>query len=379
MKKITPLFLIFGALVVQLTSGMNYVIFPLTLQFQGLSNSMIGFIMSCDILSMILLFRQISLLVKRLGVVNTIILSSILRFLIIYLLSGNNSVICWMLGIFCYGLMTGMLLLVLQTWLNITSTGKMKGVLIGLYSSSLSFGIALGPIVLQFIGADKSLHFLVSASIALIPIIVLALVFRNKPEMQTGKQARIGFVFKHSKVVMFSAVVGGFCFFGLPSFLTIYGMKNGLSVSDASLLLTMFMIGSVTLGMFFSSLSAFFNKIYLVFVCVCISVVCAAFLSLATYAHLSMALGLLFIWGGCMGGIYALGLTLIGEQFRKEDQISANMTYTLMDSTGGLLGLCLIGISMDLIGSEGLSYTIVVVSMCYLIFIFNQLALRFKS
>lgn len=79
-----------------------------------------------------------------------------------------------------------------------------------------------------------------------------------------------------------------------------------------------------------------------------------------------------------MGGIYALGLTMIGEQFRKEDQVSANMTYTLMDSTGGLLGLCLIGMSMDLIGSEGLSYTIVLASMCYLVFIFNQLASRFK-
>lgn len=78
-----------------------------------------------------------------------------------------------------------------------------------------------------------------------------------------------------------------------------------------------------------------------------------------------------------MGGIYALGLNVVGEQFRREDQMSANMTFTMMDAIGGAIGLCIIGTSMDMVGSEGLSYTIVVASMCYLIFVFRQLAQRF--
>nr|WP_321523898.1 MFS transporter [uncultured Cohaesibacter sp.] len=225
---------------------------------------------------------------------------------------------------------------------------------------------------------DSRLPFILSSTISLLVLATMLTVVKSRPPFHSDKKARIGFVFKHAKLILLSAVVGGFCFFGLPSFLTIYGIKNGLKTEDAALLLTMFMLGSVTLGMAVSSLSAFFNHYRLVFICVCTSVFCASFLSLAIYSHLLVALGLLYLWGGCMGGIYALGLNIIGEQFRQEDQMSANMTYTLMDAIGGMIGLCVIGTSMDFIGAEGLSYTIVVAAMCYLVYFFRSIASRFS-
>ncbi len=373
MKKFIPFLIILTTLCVQISSGMNYIIFPLKLQEQGHSNTLIGLAMSFEILATILLFKNISIVVKRLGVIQTIIGASIMRSIVIYFLGFNDSYIIWLLGIFVYGLSTSMLLFVSQTWLNLTDTGKLKGLFIGLFSSSLSLGIALGPILLQFV-PDGQIQFLVNAIVPLFSIVILMSIFKYKPKMGESGSIRVGFIFKHSKIVMLSALVGGVCFFGLPSFLTIYGINNGLTPSQASLLLTMFMIGSVCIGVVISSLSAFVDRIVILFVCVCLSVVCAVFLALAVFSDVSTALILLLIWGGCMGGVYATGLGFMGETFRKEDQISANTSFVLMDSLGGFVGLSIIGTSMDLMGSEGLTYTIVITFTCYLFFITRQLA-----
>ena len=375
MKKLIPFLIIITTLCIQLSSGMNYIIFPLKLQEQGHSNTLIGLAMSFEILATILLFKNISIVVKRLGVIQTIIGASVIRGLVIYSLGFNDSYILWLGGIFIYGLSTSMLLVVIQTWLNLTDTGKFKGLFIGLYSSSLSLGIALGPVLLQFI-SDSKLQSLVNAIVPLFSIVILMSIFKYKPKMGGNDSIRVGFIFKHSKIVMLSALVGGVCFFGLPSFLTIYGIDNGLTSNEASLLLTMFMIGSVCIGVIISSLSAFVDRIIILFVCVCLSVVCAVFLALAVFSDFGTALILLLIWGGCMGGIYATGLGFIGETFRKEDQISANTSFLLMDSLGGFVGLSIIGTSMDLMGSEGLTYIIVIVFTCYLFFITKQLAAK---
>ncbi|MDO5970500.1 MFS transporter [Flavivirga aquimarina] len=375
MKKIIPFLIIIATLCIQVSSGINYIIFPLTIQVQGYSKTLIGLAMSCEILATIILFKHISVVVKRLGVVQTVIGASIIRGVVIYILGFNEYLAFWFMGIFTYGLSTSMVLVVVQTWLNLAETGKLKGLFIGLYSSSLSLGIALGPILLQFIPSRTS-QFVINAMITLFPCAILATVFKYRPTLTSNKTVRIGFIFKHAKIIMLSALVGGVCFFGLPSFLTLYGIANDLSPNEAALLLTMFMIGSVSIGAFISSLSAFIDRILIIYICVCFSVVCAVFLSLAVYAHLGVALTLLVIWGGSMGGIYATGLAYIGQVFRKEDQISANTSFVLMDALGGFLGLFVIGTSMDFIGDEGLTYTIVIASTCYLIFITKRLTAK---
>jgi len=377
LKKIAPIILIITAFCVQLSSGINYIVFPLLLQEQGYSITLIGIAMSFEILATILLFKYISLVVKYLGVIPSIIGTSILRSILIYILSFNETFPIWLFGIFVYGLTTSMTLVVIQTWLNMIDIGKLKGLFMGLYSSSLSLGIASGPILLHLID-NHSIKKIISTTIPFLPLLLLLLIYKQKPLFNTEGNIRIGFIFKHAKIILLSAFVGGVCFFGLPSFLTLYGIANGLSPYQASLLLTMFMIGSVCIGVLISWLSSYINKMQIIYICVCFSVVCAVFLSLAVYSNVQIAFVLLTIWGGCMGGIYATSLEYIGGVFRKEDQISANTSFVLMDALGGFIGLFTIGISMELIGSEGLTYTIVIISTCYLVFITTQFVNKLK-
>ena len=53
------------------------------------------------------------------------------------------------------------------------------------------------------------------------------------------------------------------------------------------------------------------------------------------------------IWGGSMGGIFTVGITLLGERFRDVELVSANAVFSLLFGVGGLLGPFLAGTAMS--------------------------------
>ena len=63
---------------------------------------------------------------------------------------------------------------------------------------------------------------------------------------------------------------------------------------------------------------------------------------------------------------------MLAELYRKEDQVSANIAYTLMDAIGGSIGVMLIGFAMDWHGSEGLVYVVVGAAVIYFNFALTQ-------
>jgi MFS family permease len=168
-----------------------------------------------------------------------------------------------------------------------------------------------------------------------------------------------------------SSFVGGVTFFGLPAFLTLYGLMNGMSLTNASLLLTAFMLGSVSLGLAIATFSGKAQRTLVTISCVLVGVICAIYLPLAIYNY-GIALMLLFVWGGAAGGIYGMGLATVGDLFRQEDQVSANVAYSILDNVGGIVGVLLIGALMGAGISDGIVYVIVLAALCYFIYCLSQ-------
>lgn len=208
--------------------------------------------------------------------------------------------------------------------------------------------------------------------IVLVALLVIIPLLTQQPRFLSQGRLRIMYAIRMAKVPMLSSFVGGVTFFGLPAFLTLYGMMNGLSIQRASLLLTAFMLGSVSLGLLISSLSNRGNRTFVTILCVLVGVLCAVFLPLGIYNYF-IALCLLFVWGGAAGGIYATGLSAVAELFRKEDQVSANVAYSILDNVGGIIAVLSIGFLMGSGISDGIVYVIVTTALCYFIYCLAQL------
>ncbi len=368
-KWLTVLALIVTTAAVQVAVGVNAVLFPVVLQAAGYSNTSIGFCLAMEVLAVLVISRYIPSVIVRLGPAGALLAATLVRFASLYLIADSRNMAVWVVGVFLFGMGTSFMLISLMTWLNTIQLARFKGAVTGAFSSALSLGTAAGPIVANIVGVgtNESLLFVVNMGIVVGTSVPVFLAFRQAPVLRPQPRPRIGFVIRVARPVMFSSLVGGITFFGLPAFLTLFGMMNGQSAEDAAVLITMFMLGSIIVGPVLSTLSAYTTESLLIGACVFVGLLCASYLPLAIYER-AQALVLLFIWGGVAGGVFATGLAVVGELFRAEDQASANVAYSLMDSLGGVIGVVLIGAAMDAFGPEGLVYVIASTAIGYFIY-----------
>ncbi|MFZ3044585.1 MAG: MFS transporter [Desulfatirhabdiaceae bacterium] len=359
--------IILGTAMVQLAVGVNAVLFPVTLQNLGYNKTLIGTCLSLDIVAVVIISRYLSAIIARVGIGRALILSTLIRGLCLYILSYSSNYAVWLICVFFFGMNTNIMLISLQTWINTIPLKSNKGLVIGIFSSALSLGTATGPVIANLTGTTGRLPFLVDLAIVVLTALPFILMYRWIPSIEAPPRPRILYAIRMAKTFMFSSFVGGITFYGLPAFLTLYGMMNNLSIERSAFLISMFMLGSITIGFLIASVSDRVNRLSVIVSCVFIGLMAAIYLPLAIYSY-PQALVLLFIWGGVSGGIYATGLAKIGEIFRREDQVSANVAYSLMDCLGGVAGVLLIGVTMDLAGSDGLVYVILMAAIVYFIY-----------
>lgn len=365
--------LILATAVIQAAVGFNTVLFPVRLESYGFSKGLIGLCLAFEMGAVLSIVSSIDKILDRLGLVGTMALATGLRLVMLLLLASSRSLPLWCMGVFCFGIGTYLCLIALQTWVNAIPLGRLRGLVSGCYSSALSLGTASGPILFNQVGsAEGNQAFQANMVIVLVALALIVPFITQSPRITGQGRLRLGYVIRMAKIPMLSSFVGGVTFFGLPAFLTLYGMMNGMPVQHASLLLTAFMLGSVTLGLAISSISHRVNRTLLTILCVLVGVVCAVYLPLGIYNYV-IALGLLFVWGGAAGGIYATGLATVADLFRQEDQVSANVAYSILDNVGGIFGVLLIGMLMGAGISDGIVYVIVLTALSYFIYCLAQI------
>lgn len=365
--------LLLSTALVQTVVGFNTVLFPVRLEDYGYSKSLIGIILSFEIASVLFIVSSINRIISSLGLVGTILVGTGGRVIMLFVLSQTRNFPLWCLSIFLFGLSTYLILIALQTWINGVPLQRYRGLVIGCFSSALSLGTASGPIVLNIVGVEgQARPFYVAMGIVLLCSLIILPFFRFAPFITSQPRLRLLYSIRNAKIPMMSSLVGGVTFFGLPAFITLYGIMNGLSVQNSALLLVSFMIGSVFIGPLISGLSDIVNKVTLTVSCVLVGVVCAVYLPLGIYDFKVAAL-LMFVWGGAAGGIYATGLSSVGILFRNEDQVSANVAYTVMDNVGGVVGVLLIGFLMGSGVTDGIVFVTVFTALSFFIFCLSQL------
>lgn len=358
-------------LLIQLSVGVDAVIFPVTLDALGFNKMEIGTCLSVEILAVLCVSGYINKILSRLGLFTSFLIATGIRSGIMYFMPLMTHIWEWIIALFFLGMCTNIFLIGLQTWLGTVPLGRFAGLIIAVYSAILSAGVALGPVLLDVVGVSGAYPFYLNSAICLGAFAPLFFASYLMPKLQATGHLRLVFVFRSAPIVLLSAFVGGITFFGLPAFSTLFGTQQGLPVEKAAYLISAFMLGSIILGMVIGFLSDFLGRSQLTVVCVFVGLVCAVYFPLAIKNY-QTALILLFVWGGAMSGIYGMGLAAVNSLFRKEDLVSGNVTYGLMDCSGGVVGVFLIGSAMEMWQAEGLSYVIVTAGVLYFIFVLSQ-------
>lgn len=245
-----------------------------------------------------------------------------------------------------------------EFWINATAPPNRRGFVLGIYGTVLSLGFASGPLLFSILGSEGILPFAVGAGVILLAAIPIFLARNESPVLDEKPERHfMRYVFlvptATAAVFIFGAVESG----GLSLF-PIFGTRAGFTESQAALLLTVMGIGNfifqIPLGMLSDRVK---DRRTLLSAMTLIGLVGAICLPMLVESWILMALVLLF-WGGCVSGLYTVGLSHLGSRLQGADLAAANAAFVFSYAVGTVAGPQVIGAAMDVTGNDGFAWAI---------------------
>jgi MFS family permease len=245
-----------------------------------------------------------------------------------------------------------------EFWINAAAPPRRRGLVLGIYATVLSVGFAMGPLLFSAIGSDGILPFLIGSAailLAAVPIYIArneSPVLNEKPERHFLRYILL-VPTATAAVFVFGAVEAG----GLSLF-PIYALRSGFTESQGALLLTVMGIGNmifqIPLGMYSDRLRDRRPLLAAMAVAGCIG---SLMLPLLIEDWLLTAVVLLF-WGGCVSGLYTVGLAHLGSRLTGADLAAANAAFVFCYAVGTVAGPQAIGASIDVSGNNGFAWAL---------------------
>jgi MFS family permease len=249
-----------------------------------------------------------------------------------------------------------------EIWINGLAPDRIRGKVIGVYATCLALGFALGPLILGVSGYEGFVPFLIGAGV--FASAALPLLLAPAPAVSPSSEGNILVPIRAEKVVFASAAIFAGVEGAMLIFLPILAIETGLSVAEGARLLTVYGLGVLTAQLPVGQLADMRPPRLVMGWCAGLSGLLLLALPLSE-GSLWLLSGLLFVWGGAVGGIYTAGLVTLGNRFKGEALAAANTGFVFAYAVGGVAGPLLAGGLRDLFGPLGLTVGLIMVLLAY--------------
>ena len=338
--------------------GLGLPLLSIVLEKRGISSTLIGLNSAMAGAAAMIAAPITTKLARRYGVAHTMLWAVVISSLSSLGFYYAEAFWMWFPLRFAFHGATTTLFILSEFWITAAAPPKRRGLVLGIYGTVLALGFATGPLLFSLIGSEGALPFIVGATailLAAIPIFIARgenPVLNEKPELHFMR-----YVFlvpaATAAVFVFGAVEAG----GLSLF-PIYATRNGFSESQAALLLTIMGIGNmvfqIPLGMLSDRMR---DKRPLLALMALTGLLGALALPMLVQNWLLMAVVLLF-WGGCVSGLYTVGLSHLGSRLTGADLAAANAAFIFCYAVGTVAGPQAIGAAIDVYGNDGFAWAI---------------------
>ncbi len=358
---------LFGSIFLFATAvGMNFVTFPAVLTKNGINPAKIGIASACEICGGILMSLALSHLIKRINGSKFLLLISGIYTFSICVIFFYKSYILWVLTTFIMGACWVAYVVFRQALLNISSSDANRGLITGIYSTLISVGLALGPLIVKFSGAEKYISFVISSLLVLFSYWIIDKSILLKDLKITSQKTNFFAFIKDDPRCFLGRFFFDFQNFFFLSFTVVFGKKIGLSAENAGLLITAFMssfFADLVVGMILKKFDPY-KMINVGFVgYLLIALIIALF-----YEYYNLMLIVYFTLGIFAACIYVSTIVIVNNK-HKENLLESNAALQTTGSLGSLLGGICGGIFMEVFSVSGYAITIIFSSSCYLIFL----------
>ena len=367
--------------VVSITSSLNWPILSEALRNQGYSESMIGINAAAQFAGIILVALAAPRVIPALGFFKAIVLGLIVLAITLIALPTFRSFETWLVIRFLLGMGNSLLFTTGDTWMNHIVNDRVRGRWMGIYVTVGMAGWAVGPVLGAYLDPDTYWPFVWGLLAIVVAAGLLLPTRRLDVRLRVSEQGvALGLVavFLAAPTVLLASAMFGVVEGAMQSFAHLYTM-DVLGVQFRQTGYAVIWVGAVA-AIFFQYpigwLADAVNRSWLLIACVLAMMISIFLFPLlveggrdAWWKPQSLALWtVVSIWGGSMGGIFTVGITLLGERFRDVELVSANAVFSVLFGVGGLLGPFLTGTAMSAIGPAGFPLSLLVAVVAYALF-----------
>ncbi len=271
----------------------------------------------------------------------------------------------WLLVRGFYGAALTVLFVLSEFWINTVAPPKKRGIILGLYTTSLAAGFAAGPTILALTGTRGLPPFLAAIALFLVAAVPVALVGGQAPELEQQAKTSLRSFLTVAPVATLAALIYGAIETAGMSLLPVYALRNGMEAETGALLVSLFALGNVIFQIPMGLLSDRYDRRRLLRINAAAGLLGALALSFAGGMPFAIFASLLVVWGGVVGSLYAIGLAHLGARYQGAELAGANATYIMLYSVGMLAGPPFLGVGLDLAPS-GLFLAIAAMLAAYL-------------
>ena len=353
--------------IVGLSTGLTIPLVSLLLSQRGVASDWLGIAAAMPAIGMLLASLCAHRLSKHIANKTLLLFASGLSALSILAIAFCDSLLWLMTWRFLMGVGCGLLVVLGETWVNVISAPQWRGRCVAAYATMYTLCQVAGPSVLAWFGSNAVWPLWIAFACN---VLGFALLLPSKCEMAVGEDTG-----KHSMtplaVIRFAPAVilaiFTFAFFdtAMLALLPLYGLQYGLSEQTAVLAVSVLFIGDALFQMPLGWLADRFGAKRVHSYCARFFIV---FLLVLPWAMSSMALWLvLLLLGASAGGLYTLGLIRVGGRFEGQDLVAANAAIGIVWGVGSLTGPIISNGLMNVLGSNGLLYGLVGLSVAFLL------------
>lgn len=252
-----------------------------------------------------------------------------------------------------------------EFWIAAAAPQARRGLVMGIYATSLSVGLALGPAVLVVTGTEGILPFLAGAGVigfAAVPVLVARV---SSPTIDGHARGAFARFLVLAPAATAAALVVGLAESGSFALLPVYGSRLGHPAETVILFAAAMTLGNVALQIPLGMLSDRVDRRWLLFAFALAGL--AGMIALPFVADaLVPTLVLLFVWGGFIGGLYTVGLAHLAQRFNGADLVAANSAFVFCYSAGALIGPAALGFGIEASDPHGYA---IVLGACFLAYL----------
>ena len=350
--------------VVGIGLSLSIPLLSIEMERRGASSTLIGLNTAMAGISSICVVPFVPRIAARMGVVPLLVISIVVSAASLVAFPLLPGIAAWFPLRFVFSAGLGALFVLSEYWINAAAPPSRRGLVLGIYTTVLALGFAVGPLLIALVGTEGLWPYLLGAVLVLGGLLPIFLARGLSPVVEGGSGRGVLGYLRLAPPALLAALAYGAVETGIFAILPLYGLRIGYDAQGAASLVSLIALGNVLFQIPFGWLA---DRVDRVAVLLGTSLACAVGSALIPVASGSaMALGiLLFLWGGLAGTLYTVGLAALGAKVPPEDLAGANATFVVLYNVGLILGPPVIGGGLDLAPPDGFAYALLALFLAY--------------